>query len=155
MMKIANNKNGFTLIELMTVVSFIAILSAIAIPNYMRLRTISKASEAKYNLGAIRTCEEQYRSEHDIYLECGACPNPMSLEGSKQDFTGGGESDFHTLGFKPVGKVWFQYSVTSTDGGLNHFLAKAEADLDRDGESGTFQVDNESKTIVHVSENIY
>ncbi|MGA1825345.1 MAG: type IV pilin protein [bacterium] len=149
-------EKGFTLIELMTVVSLIGILSAIAIPNFLKFRTITKASEAKYNLGAIRSCEETYRAEKDMYFECAPCPVDVpNGRLPKEEFTGGGKADFDTLGFHPVGGVWYRYSVTSTDGGLTNFLCRAEGDLDADGIVGEFNVNNVSKQIVHVDEDIY
>lgn len=58
---------GFTLIELMIVVAIIGILAAIAIPNFMNYQCKAKQTEAKSNLGSIRTNMEAYRAEHDTY----------------------------------------------------------------------------------------
>ncbi|MFP4168032.1 MAG: type IV pilin protein [Desulfonatronovibrionaceae bacterium] len=58
---------GFTLIELMIVVAIIGILAAIAIPNYMNYQCKAKQSEAKTNLGSIRTSQEAFRAEHDSF----------------------------------------------------------------------------------------
>lgn len=66
MRKLMHSK-GFTLIELMIVVAIIGILAAIAIPNYMNYQCKAKQSEAKTNLGAIRTSQEAFRAEHDAY----------------------------------------------------------------------------------------
>jgi type IV pilus assembly protein PilA len=67
MKKMLNNKKGFTLIELMIVVAIIGILAAIAIPNFMNYQCKAKQSEAKSNLGAIRTAQEVYMAEHSTY----------------------------------------------------------------------------------------
>ncbi len=61
------NKKGFTLIELMIVVAIIGILAAIAIPNFMNYQCKAKQSEAKSNLGNIKTMQEAYRAEHDAF----------------------------------------------------------------------------------------
>ena len=61
------NKKGFTLIELMIVVAIIGILAAIAIPNFMSYQCKAKQSEAKSNLGTLRTNEEAYKAEFDTY----------------------------------------------------------------------------------------
>lgn len=62
-----NKQKGFTLIELMIVVAIIGILAAIAIPNFMNYQCKAKQSEAKSNLGNIRTAEEAYYAEYDTY----------------------------------------------------------------------------------------
>ena len=63
-------KGGFTLIELMIVVAIIAILAAIAIPNYLNYRYKARTSEAKSNIGAINTLEEAYAAETDAVCNC-------------------------------------------------------------------------------------
>ncbi len=65
--RIRRKEKGFTLIELMIVVAIIGILAAIAIPNFMNYQCKAKQSEAKSNLGAIRTAQEAYYSEKDNY----------------------------------------------------------------------------------------
>ncbi len=51
---------GFTLIEVMITVAVIAILAAVALPNYIEYVTRSKLVEAKTNLSDMRTRLEQY-----------------------------------------------------------------------------------------------
>ena len=122
------DKKGFTLIELMIVVAIIGILAAIAIPNFLRFQLKSKTSEAKVNLAAIRTAEESYLAEFGSYVNAAA--TPASTPGStKAAFTGGGLSDFDTLGWAPEGSVFFQYGVAAT--GLA-YTADAQGDIDGD-----------------------
>jgi type IV pilus assembly protein PilA len=68
MQKLTNQK-GFTLIELMIIVAIIGILAAIAIPNFMNYQCKAKQSEAKSNLGTIRTMQEAYYAEYDTYAD--------------------------------------------------------------------------------------
>ena len=66
--RIRNRKSkGFTLIELMIVVAIIGILAAIAIPNFLNMRKKAMSTEAKSNLGNLRTMEEAYRMEYGSY----------------------------------------------------------------------------------------
>jgi prepilin-type N-terminal cleavage/methylation domain-containing protein len=61
------NEKGFTLIELMIVIAIIGILAAVAIPSYQNYTKRAKASEAKILLDAIRTNEETYKAEYNVY----------------------------------------------------------------------------------------
>lgn len=58
-------KKGFTLIEIMIVVAIIAILLAIAIPNFMRARLVSKEKACISSLDKIYGGKEQFIMEHN------------------------------------------------------------------------------------------
>ncbi len=58
---------GFTLIELMIVVAIIGILSAIAIPNFLKFQAKSKQAEARANLGGIYVAQLAYFSTMSTY----------------------------------------------------------------------------------------
>jgi type IV pilus assembly protein PilE len=60
-------KQGFTLIELMITVAVVAILAAIAVPNYTDYITRSKFSEAHGQLGDLRVKMEQYYMDNRRY----------------------------------------------------------------------------------------
>ncbi len=62
---------GFTLIEVMITVAIIAILAAVALPNYIDYVTRSRLVEAKSNLSDMRTRLEQYFLDNRSYP--GAC----------------------------------------------------------------------------------
>lgn len=101
MLKFKNNK-GFTLIELMIVVAIIGVLAAIAIPNFLNYQCKAKQSEAKSNLGSIRTSEEAYLAEYDAYT-----------------------TDLTKIGFDTKGSSRYSYSITTAT--ATAFTAQATA----------------------------
>ena len=64
--RVRKNKGGFTLIEIMIVVLIIAILLAIAIPNFMRARETSRAKSCQANLRQIETAKEQCAMDNKL-----------------------------------------------------------------------------------------
>jgi prepilin-type N-terminal cleavage/methylation domain-containing protein len=58
---------AFTLIELLIVVAIIAILAAIAVPNFLEAQTRSKVSRAKADLRSLATACEAYQVDWNAY----------------------------------------------------------------------------------------
>jgi prepilin-type N-terminal cleavage/methylation domain-containing protein len=67
---------GFTLIELLIVVAIIAILAAIAVPNFMEAQTRSKVSRCKSDMRSCVTALEAYAVDTNNY------PFPYGYENS-------------------------------------------------------------------------
>ena len=64
---------GFTLVELMVVVTIIAILAAVATYAYGRITKRSRLNEAFAFMAAVHAGEDIYRSDHGVY--CGLKSN--------------------------------------------------------------------------------
>lgn len=64
-----NRRLGFTLIELLVVVAILAILGAIALPNFMEAQTRAKVARVASDLRAAATCLESYRIDNSDYPE--------------------------------------------------------------------------------------
>lgn len=68
MQRQSNPVNAFTLIELLIVVAIIAILAAIAVPNFLEAQTRSKVSRAKADMRTLRTGLEAYAMDNNRYI---------------------------------------------------------------------------------------
>jgi len=76
-------QTGFTLIEIMVVIAIIAILAAIAVPNYTEHITRSKIQEAVSALGVEQTRMEQFFQDNHSYV--GGCA--LRIHDRTQHFT--------------------------------------------------------------------
>ena len=61
--KLNKNRGGFTLVEIMIVVAIIALLAAIAVPNFLRARKRSQATRILEDLRIIDSAIDQYAIE--------------------------------------------------------------------------------------------
>jgi len=124
---------------LMIVVAIIGILAAIAIPNFLAYQMKSRQSEAKTNLGAIRTSALAFQAERGCYIGAPAWPTaapfppaagtkttpvawaPLGVgpapspAGTAFCINPGGVSTgtFSDIGFAASGNVFYQYAMDS------------------------------------------
>src|SRR5271170_8022255 len=61
--KINKNRGGFTLVEIMIVVAIIALLAAIAVPNFLRARKRAQATRILEDLRVLDSSLDQYAIE--------------------------------------------------------------------------------------------
>ena len=60
---LTHRRSGFTLVEIMIVVAIIAVLAAIAVPNFLRARKRSQATRILQDLRMIDSALDQYAIE--------------------------------------------------------------------------------------------
>ena len=63
----SRGSSGFTLIEIVMIMTLIGILAAIAIPNFIKMQSRSKQAEARANLKAFFVAEKGYFANADTY----------------------------------------------------------------------------------------
>lgn len=171
------NLQGFTLVELMTVVIIVGVLSAVAIPTFSSYIYKSRTSEATEFLGVIRLREEAYRSEFGVYCPTLAAsaapssysslatnsnlvPDPSTTQRDAKPFVA--TTPWLQLGARPSGPVRFGYGVIAgtpteaaaltnlgwTDATADYFfVARAVGDLNGDGNYCTFEIYSASKNV--------
>ncbi len=131
---------GFTLIELMIVVAIIGILSAIAIPNFIKFQLRSRVSEGRLNLAGIRTAQASYYAEMGTFVAFAAAPGGIP-NNFKTAWPGGCsippvplDPGYCAIGWHPEGDVYFNYTaaVTGGPGPSQELFAVAESDIDGD-----------------------
>lgn len=77
----ANAKlTGFTLVELLIVVAIIAILAAIAVPNFLEAQTRSKVSRTKADMRTVATALEAYCVDNNNYPVNDGCYNVLPIQ---------------------------------------------------------------------------
>ncbi len=139
---------AFTLIELLIVVAIIAILAAVAVPNFLEAQVRSKVSRTANDMRAMSLGLEAYRLDHNDYPEGTDNPSRMAPElvqllgplapGFYALFTGGTSGavaglTFHTL-TTPVAYISaVPEDLFSRSGGVFVPLAYRNAKDTRDG----------------------
>jgi len=150
MLQRIRNRKGFTLVELMIVVAIIGILAAIAIPNFLQFRLKAKTSEAKSNLGAIRSTEVAYFAEWDFYVGNQPATPIANRAGITDKRSWVPSTRFSLLGFAPEGSVFYSYALNGVNfpaiaAGVSMY---AVGDLDGDSALSTFYVTDTSNEIL-------
>lgn len=145
-----NQNKGFTLIELMIVVSIVAFLSLIAVPNFLRYLAKAKRVEAYMNLSALCLAQKSHFAEHGSYST--QLSGPGGIGWQPEGYKGGGkqESFYYTYGFPGAeGQNYFSGKLESASSHLSPgfankegFLAVAVGDIDGDGKPDVLTIDH-------------
>ena len=72
------SRKGFTLIELVMVIVIIGILSAVAIPKFISLKTEADRAVCQSNVGAVRNAISNFYAQCN--LNTTACPNGVACD---------------------------------------------------------------------------
>jgi len=140
----AKRREGFSLVELMVVVAIIAILAAIAVPQYKKYQLKAKTSEAKMNIGGIKSAEEAYSAENDYYILTNWAPSSVPQTAPSTFSEGGTNTGFDKLGYAPAGKVYYSYAVLDSSNNKADDGSDAETTLDG------IQVKADSSVNIHI-----
>ena len=77
------NRWGFTLIELLIVVAIIAILAAIAVPNFLEAQTRAKVSRVRSDMRSLALGQDSYFVDWNSYTLADHAPSNGNVEGWK------------------------------------------------------------------------
>jgi prepilin-type N-terminal cleavage/methylation domain-containing protein len=149
---------GFTLIELMIVVTIIAFLAALGIPHLFKYKSKAYQAEVAMNLASLHTAQQAYFAQHGKYAQALSGPDGIGWKPAGYAEGAGEHNFYYTYGFnsgdaqegvhfftgklKTPKELLGQTSATATN-----FTAAAAGTLD--GKGDVWQV-NETREIKHV-----
>lgn len=142
-------EKGFTLIELMITVAILAILAAVAIPVYNNYVHSARSAEATTNISGIRTLQESWFAENNVYCDTvGDCnPSTAAVDTccaqapagapaiTRRTWLAADVANWNLIGFRPTGdSTYYTYAVLTSQN-TTRLTIGALGDLD--GAGGT------------------
>ncbi len=128
-------KKAFTLIELLIVVAIIAILAAIAVPNFLEAQVRAKVSRAKADMRSIATGLEAYHVDNNSYPDLSAIFGGIFVTTPVAYLTSIPEDVFRQqlngLAF-PFNVRWYRYGSMPIEGPSRFALESMGPDIDMD-----------------------
>ena len=119
-------KFGFSLVELMIVLSIVGVIVTLALPRFHQLQYRARQAEAKTNLNSIYILQETYFSDNSSYGRLDWIGFGVDFDGSNLcDGSGSGRND---IGFKltDCSKVRYVYQARPLNDPA--FIAQARSD---------------------------
>lgn len=131
---------GFTLIELMVIVTVLSVLALLATPNYLKYRAKSYSAEVKTNLGGIFIAEWTYFGEtsrfsgfNDIGFALAGTSNRYTYRTRATAVSGGVVNPGAVEIFAPgIGSLTPEHTLYAAASSTTGFTATATSDLDAD-----------------------
>jgi type IV pilus assembly protein PilE len=120
---------GFSIIEILIVVSIVAILATIALPSYNDAMTKSRRTDGKVALMDLATRMERYYSEHHSYSDASIAPD--------------GSSSTQVLNSNLSPEGWYQLQISAqSDSSYTISAVPQNAQASSDLTCATFSYDN-------------
>ena len=149
---------AFTLIELLIVVAIIAILAAIAVPNFLEAQVRAKVARAKTDMRTMTTALEQYHVDNngypDVFTRLNTITTPIQYISSvprdifrMQQATGGGfgRQRYYRYGAMPLDHP-SRYALASNgpDTDLDTYSSSNPGGGSDSGDTDDFEVDSQA-----------
>ncbi len=125
--KLNTKRGGFTLVEIMIVVAIIALLAAIAVPNFLRSRKRSQATQVLEDLRQIDAAIDQYAIEFNK-----SANSPVTFDDVAKYIKTG--TRLHSSGNADI--LGNPFTITSVDSRCKFFSVNCSAFVEPDSPAG-------------------